>query len=721
MKKEMDTVLEAFRLHDPRKEPVAAGLAQALSERAELSVEVTFDMAAQDPATLLYVDLVNATDDTSAHLSIRVKAQCVVLNVMERGTWKKSIAAGINFEALRYWRLWLVVEADGAFSVRLGDVTLCRYVGGLVPAEIAKIASNVSARCVLGMPAAGGSVPAIPAGSPPATRPVPPCGLWDRAAPRGSVALIHAPHLGDAGPAGLQLLAGTAAVEILETTPLMIAGKKWLACRLEEHSGGHYSGAACLRGVGPEGEFQIFEVRAHPVVELSAGDITLRTQGRMPPDEVVWRCPLTGRQTAVRLVTRSPGDVTQAGGVTQADSFTRFITPLSEILRLVPQSGPQPVPQSGPQSGGVTLLALDIAGLPATFYQLALSAKIYTRLETFVSATLAAALTAALPVSADLRMIFLDWWSVLHLPEPMARIAALAPDLHQFLEEQRQFAGEVMQGDPAAPEAAPEAALEDGPGAEAIPVWRAMRSVSGLFADPATSPQSAPHLASHLARGDVLRRQVLALCGLLRVPERHYFLLDLSGPLLGFGLGDILNAEIPDAFVAEMLVPDSTPWHLSAVLGPLAARHRFADCASLVFPDRPWPGTRRCGDRTGGVFNAQKTGCRAAVAGSLCRSGCQFRCCVRCQSRCQTGHHGKRLERPANLRGCWPGWQRRRHARIRSTRLWPGARKRYGRQGHGRAGDRPGRRRRRDGSAGHRQKSDGQQRAVRTPERGRGP
>ncbi|MGV8988663.1 MAG: glycosyltransferase family 2 protein [Cypionkella sp.] len=536
MNKEAGSVPEAFRLYEPRNQLIAAGLAQSLSNRAELSVEVTFDMEAQDPATYLYVDLVNAAGDRRAHLSIRIRDQRIVLNTMENGVWKEGVSAKVNFEILRYWRLWMVVDPSGSFSVRLGNVMLCEYAAELIPGDVAKISSNVSARCVLGM---SGVING-------------PSGMLDRDAPMGSTALIYAPQVPETEPVALKLSIGDVAIDIFETTTLTIAGQRWFACLLDDKPIQQHARSDYVRVVAPDGEFRIFDVLAHPIVEISPADIVLRSMGRMPAEDVLWRCPLTSDQTAVRLVTATL-DVDGAG-------FVRFVTPMSEVLRLVPLSEER------------TLAVLDRTGLPQNLYELAIGSHIYAPLEAFVRATVG----SGIPISAEGRMVFLDWWSVLHLPDHKAHLAEVAPFLSSFMDEQRQFAGVAMQiEEPAAP------VQEDEPSSELISLWRGLRSVSAMFADPTVGVEA-------------IRRQVLTLAGLLRVGERHFFILEVSGPLLTAGLGDVINSEMSDGFIAEMISHESSNWQLSSALAPLAARNRFTECASIM---------ERLAKIQGGTFN----------------------------------------------------------------------------------------------------------------------
>jgi hypothetical protein len=558
-------VAEAFQLHDNHTQPIAAALAQALCPRAELTVEVTFDTAVQDPAVFLYADLVNAAGDLRAHVSIRLQDKIIVLNTQEGGVWGPGIAVDVDFDLMRHWRLWLVLSPDGVFCVKLGTVRLCEYVSQLRPQDVTGTVSNVSMRCVLGAQDLGTGLD----------------GVFDRAS--GS-ALIYLRRLQDYDPESLGFSIAGGRVDILGMASLSIAGQVWLRYRL---AGGALEGGALACGIrvtaaendgaGNEGsghEFVIFDVLAHPVVEISHSDIVLRAMAPVPVADVFWRS-LSGDglggdgrggagvggdvQTATRLVTSGPG-IAGAQGV----GFARFITPLSEFLRLVPPSAD---PGTDPASSGPITLGLFAAGLPGGLYALAVGPGIYGALEALARA----AVTGGSADTVEWRMVFMDWWSVLHAPDHMAGLAQAAPFLSDILIKQRQFAGAGLKDqDPVAvqAEAGPKGAAE-GPSSELIAFWRALRSVGALLAGPDVSAEA-------------LRRHVMDLSGLLRPDERHYFILELSGLLLDYGLGDLVNSEIPDAFVVDLMGQDRSSWQLSAALAPLAARKRFDDCCAVL-------------------------------------------------------------------------------------------------------------------------------------------
>lgn len=568
IKKGTDSVAEAFQLHGNHTQPIAAVLAQALSPRGELNIEVTFDTAVQDPAIFLYADLVNAACDLRAHLSIRLQDKIIVLNTQEGGAWGTGIAVDVDFDLMRHWRLWLVLSPEGVVCVKLGTVTLCEYVLQLRPQDVTDTVSNVSMRCVLRAQDPGTGLD----------------GVFDRAT--GS-ALIYLRNLPDFDPESLGFSVAGDRVDILGMASLSIAGQVWLRYRLAGAvlEGGALGGKALGSGIRVTAaendgagnkvsrhDFVIFDVLAHPVVEISASDIVLRAMTPVPVADVFWRS-LSGdgqggdggggdAQTATRLVTSGPG-IEGAQGV----GFARFITPISEFLRLVPPS-PNPA-SSKPASSGQLELGLSAAGLPGGLYALVVSPAIYGALDALARAAVAGG-TAD---TVEWRIVFMDWWSVLHAPDHMAVITQAAPFLSDVLMKQWQFAGAGLKDkDPVAPqaEAGPNGAgAAEGPSSELIAFWRALRSVGALLAGSDVSAEA-------------LRRHVMNLSGLLRPDERHYFILELSDLLLEYGLADLINSEIPDAFIADLMGPDRSSWQLSAALAPLAARKRFDDCSAVL-------------------------------------------------------------------------------------------------------------------------------------------
>lgn len=525
MKQPVDLVPEAFLSTGPNSQTIPSALAQSMSDASHLCVEITFDMESRHLTDLIYIDLVNATGDRRAHFSIRTKKKSIVLNTMESGVWSKEISAGLNFAILRYWRLWLVVDRSGTFSVKLGTVTLCQFPGKFLPVEIRKISTNVSARCVLGLKNEPSGV----------------CGLLDRSAPLGMTALVHAPEVQGKDPTGLKLSIGSDEIKIKSTSVQVIAGKEWLVCKLDETHIAKHPRSQSVHVTTPASAFDIFDVLALPVVEFSRADISLRSFGRLPPEGAIWRCKTTGLQTATRLAIRPA-----VGNVARDAGFTRFITPLSEILRLVPV---------GSQCTNATL---SVSGIPETMYQLAVGTQIYPVIEAFIHDNLSSGLT----VSAELRMIFLDWWSVLHQPEHQARFVQAAPLLGQLLKDHQHFAGAFQSDEAATPEPA-------GPPPELISLWRGLRSASLSFMDPTIGTE------------DILR-QVQTLAGLLPPAARSYFVLEISAPLMDAGLSAIIDATMTDDFLTGLISPKSDGWSLSSALAPLAARRRFEEIGDIV-------------------------------------------------------------------------------------------------------------------------------------------
>lgn len=521
---------EAFHLHQDYSQPIAAGLAQALSGRGELNVEVTFDTAVQDPETFIYVDLITAAGGQRLHLSVRIKDKLVLLNTQQAGVWGEAVAVDIDFTPLRHWRLWLVLAPDGLFSVKLGQITLCQLATRVRPQNIVTVAGNASHRCALRMaePSIGLS------------------GVFDSAT---QTALIHGALPEDFDPALLAFSVADRPIALDRMTPAVIAGQPWLACRLSQADLAEAGpGEMGILVTGPEGDFRVHDVLSHPIVEISQGDIVLRGVTQAPLEDVFWRCRETGAQTATRLVTSGPA---LSGG--RGPGFVRFITPLSEFLRLIPT--PEDLAPTAPN-----VLDLHVAGLAPAPYGIAIGPAIYVQLEALARA----AVDGGWAETAEWRMVFMDWWSVLHAPEHLPLIKKVAPFLSDFLAKQRQFAGAVLSLEEAAPPARVEA-----PAAELVAFWRAVRSVGDLLATPDVSAEA-------------LRRHVLYLAGLMRADERHFFMLEISDVLLEFGLAEVISAEIAEGFVADLITPDKSAWQLSAALAPLAARKRIEECVSVL-------------------------------------------------------------------------------------------------------------------------------------------
>lgn len=525
---------EAFHLHQDYSQPIAAGLAQALSERGELAVEVAVDTAVQDPETFLYVDLITNAGGQRLHLSVRIKDKLVLLNTQRTGVWGEAVAVDVDFDQLRHWRLWLVLERNGVFSVKLGPVTLCHLETRVRPVDIVTVAGNASHRCALRLAGQEGGL----------------SGVFDTDT---QTALVHLPRPEEVDPALLSFSRGGVRLDVVRTGPVRVGRESWLACHLSptdlaaaEAAG--FPVATPIRVSGPAGEALIRDVLSLPIVEISQADIVLRSTTLAPPDAVFWRCQATGQQTATRLVTTGPALSDPKG-----PGFTRFITPLSEFLRLIPQ---------GEDLAPVVPIVLDLhgAGLTEMPYDLLIGPAIYRQLEFLAQA----AVESGRAETAEWRMVAMDWWSVLRAPEHLATITKVAPVLEDFLLSQRQFAGAVLSL-----EGAPETVRPEAPAAELVAFWRAIKSVSDLLAGPDATPEA-------------LRRHVLYLSSLMRADERHYFILEISDTLLGLGLTDVINSEIAEGFIAELLGQDRTAWQLSAALAPLVARNRFDECVSLL-------------------------------------------------------------------------------------------------------------------------------------------
>ncbi|MBD3765167.1 MAG: hypothetical protein IE927_10670 [Rhodobacterales bacterium] len=76
--------------------------------------------------------------------------------------------------------------------------------------------------------------------------------------------------------------------------------------------------------------------------------------------------------------------------------------------------------------------------------------------------------------------------------------------------------------------------------------------------------------------------RVAEVMALLPEDLRETFVLALARPLLDLGLDQIVHGALSDAVLTRALAEDQTLWRRTSALVPLAARGRFADCASVL-------------------------------------------------------------------------------------------------------------------------------------------
>lgn len=344
------------RLFDTRQivaRPVPAGIVLALTGQEDLCVEVTFDSRGLDPAAYTPVELVSGSRDRAVHLSIRPGEGRIVLNTRDGHAWGTESSAAIDLGLLHYWRLWLCLSTDGACRVRLGGAALCAMDTGIPATDVGTIRSQVSVHCVL-PPEADGSVVT---------------GLFDQDAPGGPVALLLPAPGVEAAAADWTLAQDGQPVPVEDLRAVQIAGATWWALRLAPETR-----AAAIEVTAGDGTARLDEVRARPMVELTAAHVVLRSPVLPRADAVSWVTPQGDDRTATRFVTSGRENRDPRGW-----TFQRAYTPLSEFLRLVPADG------------GTVTLGLVVDDLPGLGGHLTLGAPLHAAMQDWVGSPAAAA------------------------------------------------------------------------------------------------------------------------------------------------------------------------------------------------------------------------------------------------------------------------------------------------------------------------------------------
>lgn len=296
-----------FRRHPHLAVPVDGRLLHRLSPDGSLCLEVTFPVGEGADEGDLYVNLVDRSRDYMLHLSIRPATGRIVLNDRTGGTWGRETGAAVDFSALRSWRIWLMVQPDGAMEASLGGIVLCRRASETTPDAIGIIESNVTAHPAL---------PVVQHGAVTA--------LADATGPQSAAILLFIADEASLGPKALRTTVGP----LSDIRRLTIAGRRCWHCtaRFEE-------GAARLLH-HKDSAWPVHDVRTMPVLELAPPRLTLRAGSPLAQGPAHWQSADTGRRLPTHLFpAQGEGQPPHSGGT------TRYTTRLSELLDFVSGEG----------------------------------------------------------------------------------------------------------------------------------------------------------------------------------------------------------------------------------------------------------------------------------------------------------------------------------------------------------------------------------------------